>query len=82
MSRLTRQLILCLAMFSVAIPAVTLAAATQRSDFSPDQRATSYGGCPEKAGVGSSTTPASPERRPRTVRDRWKSPHRNLSTSN
>jgi len=70
-------------MFSIAIPAVSLAAVTQRSDYCPDQRTRPCSDCPEKSpGVGSSTPPASSDRKPRNVRDRWRSPYRNLSTTN
>jgi hypothetical protein len=71
--RLTGLLIASIAVFSVAIPSITSAAAIQRDRklIDPDPVAT----CPVP------TTPATTERRPKTVRDRWRSPHRNLSTT-
>jgi hypothetical protein len=81
--RLIRLPVLWLALFGIAIPAITSADVIQRRDFCPGDGA-QCGECPEK-GTGSVVrapkTPELSERRPKNVRDRWRSPHRNLSTT-
>jgi hypothetical protein len=83
--RLTSLPVLCLTLFGAAIPVTTSAGVIQRTDFCPGEGTAQCGGCPEKmpgTAVRAPKTPELSERRPKNVRDRWKSPHRNLSTSN
>jgi hypothetical protein len=83
--RLTRLPILWLALFGIAIPAITSAGVIRRTDFCPGEGTAQCGECPEKmtgTAVRAPKTPELSERKPKTVRDRWRSPHRNLSTTN
>jgi hypothetical protein len=82
--RLNRLPVLWLALFGAAIPTITSAGVTQRSSYCPGDGTAQCGECPEK-GTGSAVpapkTPVLNERKPSKVRDRWRSPHRNLSTT-
>jgi hypothetical protein len=83
--RLIRLPVLWLALLGTAIPAITSAGVIQRRDFCPGEGTAQCGECPEKGTGPVVRAPKSPElseRRPKTSRDRWRSPHRNLSTTN
>ena len=83
--RLTRLPVLWLALLGIAIPAISSAGVIQRRDFCPGEGTAQCGECPEKMAGSAVRAPKAPElndRRPKNVRDRWRSPHRNLSTTN
>jgi hypothetical protein len=82
--RLTTLLIASLALSSVTIPAIARTSSPQRTDWCSDEASPPSGlviGREPTAAIPA-PPPKSKDRRPIPVRDRWRSPHRNLSLGN
>ncbi len=78
---LTRLLIASLAMFSVAIPATARTSSSQHGEWCSDEATPPGTVAPGRGPLAAIPAPpsTSKERRPLPIRNRWRSPNRNLS---